>query len=317
MTEEMLATYIIGDSPPMRELRALILRVARARLPVLVDGPTGSGKELVAQALHAASKRTGRFVAFNVCAISETMFEDALFGHERGAFTGATGDVCGYLGEADGGTLFLDEISGLPLAGQAKLLRAIETRMFRPIGARQDRQSDFRVVAATNENLHGLVRVGRFRNDLLFRLSGMVIEVPPLCDRLEDVPALALHFTQQVSPTGEPVEVTAAALNDLRSYDWPGNVRELRQVIECAVALSGSAVLGRDEIDAALQRAGRHPLNVEPAGVAREWLREVLEQHGWDTERAAQHLGVHRATVYRRMRQLGLRRRERRVCASG
>jgi DNA-binding NtrC family response regulator len=317
VTQTTLRDPIIGDTPAVRELRAVITQIAPFKLPVLVQGPTGSGKELVAQALHAASARAGAFVAFNVCAISESMFEDALFGHVQGAFTGATGDTSGYLTEADGGTLFLDEISGLPLPAQAKLLRAIETREFRPVGARTDRRSDFRVIAATNEDLRTLAGQGRFRSDLLFRLSGIIIQVPPLAERLDDVPALAHHFAREVTPNGGPVEVSSAALRDLQSYDWPGNVRELRQVIECAIALAGSAVLGRGELSAALKRVGRHPLNVQPGDAARQWLADVLEQHGWDTERAARHLGVHRATVYRRMQQLGLRRREWRSCASG
>lgn len=243
-SESELAARLIGSSPPIRELRRLILRIAPQSTSVVIHGSTGSGKELVAQALHAASGRKGRYVAFNVCAIPDTMFESTLFGHVRGAFTGAVSDNDGYLVEADRGTIFLDEISGLPLFNQMKLLRAVETREFRPVGARQDRRSEFRVVAASNDDLPGLAHAGQFRQDLLFRLRGIPIEVPLLADRLEDVPALALHFAREAARPGEPVEIKPTAIRELQAYDWPGNVRELRQVIECAIALAGSSRLG-------------------------------------------------------------------------
>jgi DNA-binding NtrC family response regulator len=307
---------IVGETLAVRRLRELALRVAPSRVPVLIQGPTGSGKELVAQALHTASRRSGPFVAFNVCAIAESMFEDTLFGHVRGAFTGAVGEARGYLAEAHHGTLFLDEISGLTLASQAKLLRAIETREFRPVGARADRTSDFRVVAATNEDLDTLVDAGRFRPDLLYRLRGVSIEVPPLRDRSADIPLLADHFAQQMAPVGKRIEIRPEALAMLEGHGWPGNVRELRQAIECAVALGDGKVLGRDEVAAALQQVHSHRLNIGPDELARAWLREVLEGHEWNTARAAAELGIHRATLYRRMQRLGLRLREERLYAT-
>ena len=178
----------------MRELRALIARVAPLRMPVLIEGATGTGKELAAALLHRDSGRSGGLVAFNVCALGESMFEDALFGHVKGAYTGALGESLGFLREANGGTAFFDEISGLPLPLQAKLLRAIETGVFRPIGASRDAMSEFRTVAATNEQLRELVAAGRFREDLMHRLSGITVRMPTLAERVDDIPELVRHF---------------------------------------------------------------------------------------------------------------------------
>lgn len=306
MNEAELANTMIGESAPVRELRALIMRVAPLNLPVLIQGPTGSGKELVAQALHAASGRPGRCVACNICAVAESMFEDTLFGHVRGAFTGATRDARGYLTEADRGTIFFDEIGGLALARQTKLLRVIETHEFRPVGAHTDRRSDFRVLAATNEPLDGLVADGRFRSDLAHRLSGIVIDVPPLSERVEDIPLLARHFAAALSGHKGRIELTRGAVRMLQTQQWTGHVRELRHVLERAAALSGRAVLGRDQVAVALGRKERGARVAGPGEFARRRLLEVLERCAWDTARAAAELGVHRATVYRRMRRRGI-----------
>jgi DNA-binding NtrC family response regulator len=296
---------IMGDSSPIRRLRALIATVARTRLAVLIQGPTGSGKELVAAALHTESGRCGAFVPFNVCAISESMFEDALFGHVRGAFTGAFNDVPGFLREANGGTVFLDEVGGLAPTLQAKLLRAMETGVFRPVGAKRDTQSDFRVVAATNERLDQLMDGGRFRADFAHRVGAVTLDVPSLLDRLEDIPLLVRHFLERVG-SGH-IRVDAAALDVLASHEWPGNVRELKNVVEWAAAFSNGH-LGADVLRSAL--AQRMPFANARRGDAdaleRHMLRQALEHHEWNTERAAQQLGVHRATLYRRMKRLGL-----------
>lgn len=217
-----LSELLIGESLPMRRLRAHIASVARTDLPVLIHGETGTGKELVAQALHLASSRTGAFVAFNVCAIPEALFESALFGHVRGAFTGATGDSVGYLAEAHHGTVFLDEIGSLSLSLQAKLLRAIETRSFRPVGARQDRSSSFRVAAATNVSVEALVGGDSFRSDLVHRLCGDLIAVPPLREHADDIPCLVEHFVTQATPDGcEPVAVSPTRSNAFASIAGP------------------------------------------------------------------------------------------------
>jgi DNA-binding NtrC family response regulator len=299
-----LETLIIGESLPVRQLRSLIAKVAPARVPVLIQGPTGSGKELVAQALHLASGRQGRFVPFNVCAIAETMFEDALFGHARGAFTGATSDMPGYLAEADRGTAFLDEISGLALAAQAKLLRAIETGEYRPVGARGDRRSDFRLVAASNEDIGLLVDDGRFRADLAHRLRAFVVRVPPLAVRLEDVPSLAHHFLR-ASGLGDVTALDDGALEALRAYPWPGNVRELRHVIERAAIIAGTSTVGASAVRLALEQTAP-PLGARtPRAEKDRHLLEVLELVGWDVNEAARLLGAHRATVYRRLKRMG------------
>ena len=293
---------IVGESAPIRALRALIARIAPTRLPVLIEGPTGSGKELVAAQLHRASGRTGSLVAFNVCAIGETMFEDALFGHVRGAYTGAIGEAMGYLREANGGSAFFDEVSGLPLPLQAKLLRAIETGVFRPIGAARDARSDFRPIAATNDDLSELVRHGRFRADLWHRMSGVVLRVPALVDRIDDVPSLARHFL------GATARVTDDAMAALMSRAWPGNVRELRQVLEAASVFANGAI-DAAAIDAAVANRGAStPSANSPARslAERSELVAVLEEAAWDTSRAASELGIHRATMYRRMKRHGI-----------
>jgi DNA-binding NtrC family response regulator len=278
-------------------------------LPVLIQGPTGAGKEVVATALHALSRRTGSHVAFNVCAIGDTVFEDALFGHVRGAFTGAVSDSTGLLREADRGTVFLDEVSGLPLSSQAKLLRAIETRRFRPVGARYDVTSDFRVVAATNERLGDLVAAGRFREDLAHRLGAVVVEVPSLRERAEDIEVLAIHFLATIR---SGLRLDADALTVLEGYSWPGNVRELKQVLEWAAIWSGASVTQHAVATALATRFGS-AMQATDIQHEQQGLRDALDRHGWDTRAAASELGIHRATVYRLMRRYALvpRRRSR------
>jgi DNA-binding NtrC family response regulator len=294
---------LIGESVPMRQLRTVIARVAASALPVLIEGETGAGKELVARALHQASGRRGALVSFNVCAIADTMFEDALFGHVRGAYTGAVQNAPGYLAEANGGTLFLDEISGLPPASQAKLLRAIETKEFRPVGGNADRRSDFRVVAASNESLAALVEAGRFRRDLSHRLGGIRLAVPALRERAEDIPTLVHRFSAQCAIAGaEPVRFSESALRRLQAYDWPGNVRELRYIVEAASALASGPTVGADDVAPFLGvRMGTPPKRATYHDLQ---LLTHLEQSAWNINEAARRLGVHRATVYRRLKRL-------------
>ncbi len=283
----------------MRRLRETVAQVAPTRLSVLVQGPTGSGKELVAAALHAESGRAGNFVAFNVCAIGDTMFDDALFGHVRGAFTGALGDSPGFLREADGGTAFFDEVSGLQLPLQAKLLRAIETGEFRPVGAKRDAHSDVRVVAATNEELDALVAERRFRVDLAHRLKAVSIRVPALAERVEDVPLLVRHFLERAG-FGH-LRVSAGVMLKLQRRVWPGNIRELKHVVEWA------AVIAREELDEDVlgrvlaSEGPRESAEALTAGALE--LRESLARHDWNAARAAREFGVHRATIYRWMKR--------------
>src|SRR5688572_4167741 len=238
----VVGSLLLGDSRAIQRLRSLIARLATSNAPVLIQGPTGSGKELVAEALHLCSGRPGPFVPFNVCAISDGTFESQLFGHVRGAFTGAVQDTRGYLAEADRGTVFFDEICSLTLNAQAKLLRAIETRSFRPVGGRHDRTSDFRLVAGSNEDLAALVGEGRFRLDLYHRLRALLVRVPPLVDHLEDVPLLARHFAR-CAADGGTTQLTDAAIACLMEHRWPGNVRELRNVVEFAIALADGPIV--------------------------------------------------------------------------
>ena len=282
----------------------MLQRVGPTALPVLVRGDTGTGKELVAQALHAASGRYGPLVAFNVCAIGESMFEDALFGHVRGAFTGAVNDVPGYLAEADKGTVFLDEIGALPLTVQAKLLRVLETKSFRPVGARADRRSDFRIVSATNDDLETLVESGRFRADLAHRLSGVTLLVPPLDTRQSDIPMLARRFARDA---GAPAHLSESALNALAQRKWPGNVRQLRNAVELLVGLCAGEILATDvqQILPDDTNRSQHTHTTEEPEARR--LRTLLDESAWSIQTAARALGVHQATVYRRMQRHGLR----------
>jgi DNA-binding NtrC family response regulator len=298
-----MSELLVGESPVMRRLRALVARVAASTLPVLIEGETGSGKELVARALHEWSGRSGQFVALNVCAVSDSMFEAAMFGHVRGAFTGAMRDSAGYLTEAHRGTLFLDEVSGLSLGNQVKLLRAIETKEFRSVGARADKRSDFRLLAASNENVATLVERGQFRRDLAHRLGGLRVTVPALRERIEDVPMLVTHFATEASAERKiDVVIGPAVMRMLQAYSWPGNVRELRHVVEASIALWPGHMDVHD-VATLIQ-----PRDDSPAGYRRASrtcdLLTALDRCAWDFDKVASELGVHRATVYRRLRRL-------------
>jgi DNA-binding NtrC family response regulator len=302
--------WFVGSSPLMQELRIQIARAAPTWLPVLIEGPTGSGKELVARALHSGSGRTGPLVRVNVCAIAETLFEATMFGHVRGAFSDAITDRVGLLAEADQGTLFFDEISGLTLGTQSKLLRAIETGVFRQVGARADRSSDFRLVSATNIPLDEAVRTGSFRADLRYRLCGATIRVPALAEHPEDIPALARHFAREARVAGTK-KLSDGALSTLEGQRWPGNVRQLRSIVECAVAFSEGPNIGRDDVLRVLEQ-DRSPKLSDAADVERRRLSDILRAFEWDTKRTAEYFGVHRASIYRRMQQLGIEARQRR-----
>jgi DNA-binding NtrC family response regulator len=298
--EQDLAGILVGVSAAMRSVRRDIMRFGATRLPVLVQGPTGTGKELVARALHMVSRRPGALVAFNVCALNDGMFEDALFGHVKGAFTGAARDAPGYLAEANGGSLFLDEISGLRLESQPKLLRALETGTFRPVGAHRDRVSDFRIVSASNEDLQARVREDRFREDLLHRLGGFTVHLAPLAQRPEDIPPLAAHFARQL---GSPfTEIEPAAIDYLMGRPWSGNVRELRYTVERALVFAaGATVTVADVRRASIGTLATSSPTVE--AIQKDVLLAALHRSNWDPSRVATELGVHRATVYRWMRR--------------
>ena len=304
-------TEMIGDSAPMRRLREEVALAARSEIPVLVVGETGVGKELVALGLHRQSGRRGAFVPVNVCATSESMFDASMFGHRRGAFTGAVENSRGFIAEAHGGTLFLDEICSLSLDAQGKLLRALESRRFRPIGGRADVESAFRLVTATNRSLRDEVGAGRFRADLFYRLMGYEIEVPPLRARRGDIAPLFRHFLALLDVTGEsPRQIATEAWDRMLRYEWPGNVRELRHVAWQAVTKSvGTARIEADHLSRHL--SGELPRN-DLATVIGEALVNVdttalvrtLLLHNWDTSAVARALGVTRKTVYARMKRM-------------
>lgn len=301
LREQAVARILIGESKVIREVRREIVRYGPTKLPILLQGPTGSGKELAARAIHVVSRRDGALVAFNVCALGEGMFEDALFGHVRGAFTGASGEAHGYLAEANGGSVFLDEISGLSVCSQAKLLRALETGVYRPIGAGRDRMSDFRLLSASNEDLGALVRERKFRADLLHRVGGCVITLPSLHERRDDIPVLVRHFLSE-STRGQTM--AARALDRLQSHQWPGNVRELRNVVARLLVVADGDEIAPEHVDAILQPVEAESDALESDAAFQAKLINVLEQAGWNTMVAAEMLNVHRATIYRWMRRL-------------
>jgi two-component system, NtrC family, response regulator HydG len=313
ITERDLTQWLVGESVPTRQLRELILRVAPSELPVWIEGETGVGKEQVAQAMHAASGRRGPFVAVNVCAVADSMFEDAFFGHVRGAFTGAQHETTGYFGEANSGTLFLDEIGGLSIESQVKLLRAVETKRYRQVGAHADQQGAFRVIAASNEALEQMIRRGRFRADLGYRLRGIVVRVPALRDRREDIDQLAAHFLSAGDPSQVP-HLASSALEWLRTQHWAGNVREVRQLLLCAQQLVQGLAVGVAALRAAREMIAPDELSpTEPIELGqlvsreRDELITLLDEHGWNTLKVAEVLAVDRTTVYRRMRRLAIR----------
>jgi two-component system nitrogen regulation response regulator NtrX len=305
---------LIGESPPMQQVRSLIERVGPTEARVLVTGESGTGKELVAAAVHAASRRVNQaFVTVNCAAIPRDLVESEMFGHERGAFTGATERRLGRFELAHEGTLFLDEIGDLSAEAQAKLLRTLETGELQRIGAETSLRTDVRVVSATNRRLEDEVAAGTFREDLFFRLNVFPISLPPLRERLEDLPALVAHLAERVRPR-QAVTFTPAAFEALASYSWPGNVRELANLVERLSILCGPTV------DAAAVRGvirGGHSVPV-PSGTLglplsdaldefeRSMISAAMTQAEGNVAEAARVLQTDRANLYRRMRRLGI-----------
>jgi DNA-binding NtrC family response regulator len=305
---------LLGTSPQIREVRRLIVRFGPTPLPVVVTGPTGAGKGLVAQALHESSRRSGRFVAANVAALGDGLVESELFGHVRGAFTGSSASRRGLAQHADRGTLFLDEIHRLSPAAQPKLLRALDTQLIRPVGSDTEVRADFRVVSAANEDLEDLVDAGRFQGDLLARLSRLVLHVPPLVDHIEDVPLLAERFVQSLEGFGG-VRFTQTGFDALMEYDWPRNVRELRAVVERAAILADRPWIDRSDVTAAIQVGKRrqHTASfMSPTAQRERRLLDALDASGGNVRRAATRLGVSPNTAYRWMTEFGVATPERR-----
>jgi len=311
MTATRLDQVIIGTSLAMQTLRDAVRRAAVLGGPVLIHGPTGAGKELVANGLHAESGRHGRFIACNAAAIPESLFESEIMGHVRGAFTDAVRDRPGLLRLANCGTVFLDEVGELYPSAQAKLLRVLDTQDVWSVGADSSVHLDIRFVTATNVDLARAVELGRFRDDLLHRLQGLVIHVPALRDHPDDIAQLTAHFTQTIATRSKttPIILSPEAMERLEQYEWPGNIRELRQTIEHLVFLADGSVVTEDHVTRALKRgeipqaAGRcHPSHLSH----RRKLLALLAAHAGDVNAVAQALGVVRSTAYRRMRRLGI-----------
>jgi transcriptional regulator with GAF, ATPase, and Fis domain len=312
---------LVGASVPMRRLYAVLERVATTDATLLVEGETGTGKDVVARSLHAASRRAaGPFVPIDCGAIPESLIESELFGHVRGAFSGAVSDRRGVFEEAEGGTLFLDEIGEMPLALQPKLLRALETRTFRRVGASAARSADVRIVAATNRDLARCVNEGTFREDLYYRLAVVEVTLPPLRDRPEDVPVLAQCFYDRLAPGAGALPADFARMLATRS--WPGNVRELRNFIERSVSLGFvSPARAAPALPRAAPAAGVEslvPLHLPLKEARQAWtenfegiyVRAMLRKTGGNVTRAAELAGVSRRFLQRLAARLGIKAAE-------
>ncbi|MEZ6188207.1 MAG: sigma-54 dependent transcriptional regulator [Planctomycetota bacterium] len=304
---------LLGTSAAMRALRERIRRAAAAPSTVLIQGESGTGKELVARALHAGSPhKDGPFVAINCAALPEQLVESELFGHVRGAFTGAHERREGKFRAAAGGTLLIDEIGDMPLELQAKLLRVLESRRVTPLGSDRELEVDARVLASTHRDLAQQVAAGAFREDLFYRLDVVRLEVPPLRERREDVPLLASLFLRQAAArAGRPApELTAEALARLEAFDWPGNVRQLKHTIEGMVVMAAGDVLDASDLPRALRDVTPDPLT--PAGpqtlaeLERAAILRALEDHAGNRTAAAEQLGISVRTLQRRLKDYGI-----------
>jgi formate hydrogenlyase transcriptional activator len=305
---------LVGNSPALESVLEQVDQVAPTDSTVLIQGETGTGKELIAHAVHNISSRCGRpFVKLNCAAIPFDLLESELFGHEKGAFTGAIAQKIGRFELADKGTLFLDEVGDIPPALQPKLLRVLQEQEFERLGSTRTHQVDVRLVAATNRNLLEMVKRNEFRRDLYYRLNVFPVALPPLRERREDIPALVAHFVEIYSRRmGKQIdEVPAEALRIFVGYSWPGNIRELQNFIERSVILSSGTVL-RPPLDE-LDRRPDHELvgAVTLEDAERDHIRKTLENVGWvvaGPNGAAVRLGIKRSTLYFRMQKLGISR---------
>ncbi|WP_305419776.1 sigma-54-dependent transcriptional regulator [Photobacterium leiognathi] len=326
---------IIGDAESTQRMKKMIAQVAPSVAAVLVEGESGTGKELVARALHQLSKRTGPFVPLNCGAIAPDLLESELFGHVSGAFTGAKKGRDGLFRVANNGTLFLDEIGEMPLSMQSSLLRALEQKAIRPVGAEREVQVDVRIVAATNRNLKKEVEEGRFRQDLYYRLNVLTIELPALRERVEDIPALAHHFTQQLSKDlgMKPINWTHEDILAMQAYQWPGNIRELRNMMERCILLGKSPaeywqelngdapVLSAENITNQTSASGNgdnkrpcqchedgqdqycYPTDWTLKDVEKAHIMQVVDSHEGNKSAAARQLGVARKTLERKYKE--------------
>jgi len=305
---------ILGSHPAMVELYKLVFRVAGTKSPVLIEGESGTGKELLARTIHVQSPRRGRpFVAVNCTSLSESLLESELFGHVRGAFTGAVERRPGLFLEANRGTIFLDEVGDMSLSMQAKLLRVLQEQEVKPVGGSETVPVDVRIVAATHRNLGAMVAERRFREDLYYRMRVVALRVPPLRERREDIPILAEHFLARFGAlSGRSISgFTEGAMAALQAYSWPGNVRELENVVDRAVALTPGGVVGVEDLSEEMRAVSAnapHELSGETASlddVIRRHVLRVLEAAGGNKAEAARRLGVPRRSFYRMLQRYG------------
>jgi two-component system response regulator PilR (NtrC family) len=318
--EAARGTALLGESAPLLQVRELIGKLARTQAPVYVSGESGSGKELAARLIHSQGARRERpFVPVNCGAIPENLMESEFFGYKKGAFTGAEQDRDGFFQAASGGTLFLDEVADLPLAMQVKLLRAIQEKRVRKVGATQEDPVDVRIICATHQNLARLVESGKFRQDLFYRLNVIELHMPPLRECRDDIPLIAQSILARAErqPGAAAPRLSAAAVEELVRYDFPGNIRELENILERAMALSGGAEIGPDDLrlrPALVDEPGAHPaegalevpLPEYLDRVEREAILAALARTGFNRTAAAKLLGVTFRTLRYRMQRLGI-----------
>ncbi|MDX2191749.1 MAG: sigma-54 dependent transcriptional regulator [Gemmatimonadales bacterium] len=314
------AELMVGASAALTEVRALLQKVAPTGARVLITGENGTGKELVARAIHRGSPRASRpFIELNCAAIPGELIESELFGHVKGSFTGAIADRAGKFEQADGGTLFLDEIGDMSLAAQAKLLRVLQEGLVTRIGGQRPVQVDVRVLAATNKDLHAEIAEGRFREDLLYRLNVVEIEVPPLRDRLTDVPLLVAHFAERLGPSlGVERRFGEEAVRALQRRGWPGNVRELRNAVERLMILAAERTVSADDVERLLPLAPGEQVPDEVPGeqtfeafkhdAERQFLAQKLREHDWNVSETARALKMPRSNLYKKIERYGLSR---------
>ena len=311
---------IVGASETLREVLKLVQIVAPTSSTTLIQGETGTGKDLVAHAIHNLSSRRGHpFVKLNCAAIPNDLLESELFGHEKGAFTGAIAQKVGRFELADKGTLFLDEVGDIPLALQPKLLRVLQEQEFERLGSTRTHQVDVRLVAATNRNLEDMVKRNEFRNDLYYRLNVFPISLPPLRARCEDIPALVEHFVEiYAHRMGKQIDhISSEAMSELISYSWPGNIRQLQNFIERSVILSSENVLCPPSLKAASAAEPESQKAVTLEEAERDHIRKTLEHTRWvvaGPNGAAARLRIHRSTLYYRLQKLGIERPSRKNC---
>ena len=307
---------IIGNSAAMQRIIDNVRQVAPTRATVSITGESGTGKELIAQAVHQLSGRTGRFVPVHCAALPETLLESELFGHEKGAFTGATEQRKGRFELADGGTLFLDEIGEIPLSTQVKLLRVLETRCFERIGGVDTIEVDTRVVTATNRDLAAMVAEGTFREDLYYRLDVVTIHLPPLRERTEDIPPLVNHYLAYFAKeNGRPeMTISESAMSALCSYPWPGNIRELKNCVERMVVLTRSNTIDLDNVPINIREKltpgiSKTILSSSSCDLERNekmLISRALEECGGNRTKAAEKLGISRRTLHRKLTLFGI-----------